>query len=236
MHNIEIKPQKAIGFFQAFLIPGVIPYALSYACLKIVSYSLFFWLPTYLTQGLGWKDNVSDKLSNFYDLGGILGGITAGIITDFMRMRSPTVAVMMILSAGSLYAYANCGGNYNTNVGLMVLTGFLIGGPANTISTAITADLGKHEKIQGNAEALATVTGIIDGTGSVGAAIGQYLVGVIDHKLGWHYVFYFLTVMTGLSLVCIIPMIIKDLKGFADRMRGNSNPYYVVPTHATDSE
>ena len=27
--------------------------------------------------------------------------------------------------------------------------------------------------VQGNAEALATVTGIVDGTGSVGAAIGQ---------------------------------------------------------------
>ena len=27
--------------------------------------------------------------------------------------------------------------------------------------------------MQGNSEALATVTGIIDGTGSVGAAIGQ---------------------------------------------------------------
>jgi OPA family glycerol-3-phosphate transporter-like MFS transporter 3 len=33
--------------------------------------------------------------------------------------------------------------------------------------------LGKQGPIQGNKAALATVTGIVDGTGSVGAALGQ---------------------------------------------------------------
>lgn len=41
------------------------------------------------------------------------------------------------------------------------------------ISSAISADLGRQELIQGSSEALATVTGIVDGTGSVGAAVGQ---------------------------------------------------------------
>ncbi|KAH7464927.1 Glucose-6-phosphate exchanger SLC37A1 [Phytophthora ramorum] len=40
--------------------------------------------------------------------------------------------------------------------------------------TAISADLGTHESIRGDAEALSTVTGIIDGTGSVGAALLLY--------------------------------------------------------------
>lgn len=47
----------------------------------------------------------------------------------------------------------------------MTITGFFIGGVANMISAAITADLGKQGPIQGNKEALATVTGIVDGTG-----------------------------------------------------------------------
>ena len=33
--------------------------------------------------------------------------------------------------------------------------------------------LGQQGPVQGNKEALATVTGIVDGTGSVGAALGQ---------------------------------------------------------------
>lgn len=59
-------------------------------------------------------------------------------------------------------------------------SGFLIGGPSNMISSAISADLGRQEALQGSQEALATVTGIVDGTGSIGAAGGQ--VG-LENKL-----------------------------------------------------
>ena len=38
-------------------------------------------------------------------------------------------------------------------------------------------------------------SGIIDGTGSVGAAIGQYLVAVIQRSLGWRWVFFFFILM-----------------------------------------
>lgn len=41
------------------------------------------------------------------------------------------------------------------------------------ISSAISADLGRQEALRGSQEALATVTGIVDGTGSMGAALGQ---------------------------------------------------------------
>lgn len=43
------------------------------------------------------------------------------------------------------------------------------------ISSAISADLGRQEALMGNQEALATVTGIVDGTGSIGAAGGQVI-------------------------------------------------------------
>ena len=76
------------------------------------------------------------------------------------------------------------------NAFLMTIVGFFIGGAANMISSTITADLGRQDAIQGNKEALATVTGIVDGTGSIGAAIGQLLVPLIQNKYGWFYVFY----------------------------------------------
>jgi len=41
------------------------------------------------------------------------------------------------------------------------------------ISSAISADLGCQDLVRGSSEALATVTGIVDGTGSIGAAVGQ---------------------------------------------------------------
>ena len=61
------------------------------------------------------------------------------------------------------------GKNEVVNAALMGVVGFFIGGSANIISAAICADMGRLDELRGNAEALATVTGIVDGTGSVGA-------------------------------------------------------------------
>lgn len=77
----------------------------------------------------------------------------------------------------------------------MAVAGFFVGGAANIISATITADLGQQEALKGSKEGLATVTGIVDGTGSVGAAIGQLLVPVIQTKFNWHYVFYLFIVL-----------------------------------------
>jgi OPA family glycerol-3-phosphate transporter-like MFS transporter 1/2 len=46
--------------------------------------------------------------------------------------------------------------------------GFLVNGPYALITTAVSADLGTHHSLEGNAKALATVSAIIDGTGSIG--------------------------------------------------------------------
>ena len=77
----------------------------------------------------------------------------------------------------------------------MTIVGYFIGGASNMISAAITADLGRQGPIQGNQEALSTVTGIVDGTGSIGAAIGQILVPIIQEGLGWLSVFYFFIIL-----------------------------------------
>ena len=86
------------------------------------------------------------------------------------------------------------------NAFLMSIVGFFIGGAANMISATITADLGKQGPIQGNKEGLATVTGIVDGTGSIGAALGQLLVPLIQSHFDWFYVFYFFIILVNFSL------------------------------------
>ncbi|XP_055140221.1 sugar phosphate exchanger 3 isoform X9 [Symphalangus syndactylus] len=68
----SVAQVKAISFYQACCLPGVIPYSLAYACLKLVNYSFFFWLPFYLSNNFGWKEAEADKLSIWYDVGGII--------------------------------------------------------------------------------------------------------------------------------------------------------------------
>ncbi|KAM4676310.1 sugar phosphate exchanger 3 [Discoglossus pictus] len=205
-------PPKAIGFLQACCLPGVLLYSLAYACLKLVNYSFFFWLPFYLSMTFEWKEADSDQLSIWYDIGGIIGGTIQGLISDMLQVRSPVLAVSLVLAVGSLFGYSRSPNNKAINAVLMAITGFFIGGPSNMISSAISADLGRQEMVRGSSEALATVTGIVDGTGSVGAAMGQYLVSVIQGRLGWMWVFYFFILMTSLSVVFITPLIVREIR------------------------
>ena len=87
---------------------------------------------------------------------------------------------------------------YTGNVTLLMLLGLLVNGPYALITTAVSAELGTHPCLRGSAKALATVTSIIDGTGSVGAAIGPFLAGAIP-KL--EQVFYMLMVSDVLALL-----------------------------------
>ena len=70
----------------------------------------------------------------------------------------------------------NC---YTGNIGLLMVTGLLVNGPYALITTAVSAELGTHPSLMGSSKALATVTAIIDGTGSIGAAIGPLLASEV---------------------------------------------------------
>lgn len=116
---------------------------------------------------------------------------------------------------------------------LLFLTGFFMGGPANLISGCISADLGNHDTLRGNARAMSTVAGIIDGTGSLGAAIVQYLVGYLkDHtchcvKLHpddpnnddekcthWQAIFLLLIGCNALACLLILPIVRRELRAY----------------------
>ncbi|CAB1333729.1 unnamed protein product [Coregonus sp. 'balchen'] len=200
-------------------------YSLAYACLKLVNYSFFFWLPFYLSRNFGWKEAQADRLSVWYDVGGIIGGTIQGLISDCMGKRAPVLAVSLLLAMGALVGYSHSPPDQVVNAALLATTGFFIGGPSNMISSAISADLGRQEALRGSQEALATVTGIVDGTGSIGAAAGQYLVSLIESKLGWMCVFYFFIVMTGGSIVFILPLIMTEIRAmWRDRQARTHQP------------
>lgn len=200
-----------IGFFQAAWLPGVIPYSLAYASLKLVNYSFFFWLPLYLSDQYGWSNDKSNGVSVWYDVGGIIGGTIGGYISDLTRKRSPVLFILLLLSIPSLYAYQAFGRDVTVNAVLMGVVGFFIGGAANIISAAICADMGRLDELRGNSEALATVTGIVDGTGSVGAAMGQYILPWIQTTYTWEIVFWFFIFCIILTCMSVLYMITREV-------------------------
>lgn len=132
------------------------------------------------------------NLSTLFDVGGIVGGILAGYISDKLNARAITAASFMYAAIPSMLAYRSYGGiSHTVNIVLMMIAGLFVNGPYALITTAVSADLGTHSSLRGDSRALATVTAIIDGTGSLGAALGPLLTGFLSTK-GWDAVFLML--------------------------------------------
>lgn len=102
---VDVDALPAISVLDAWRIPGVLAYALSYACLKSANYACFFWLPLFLHNRYGMSDSQSDLVSMLYDAGQVVGGYVAGAITDRMGVRSPVAIVMMLMSAATVYLF-----------------------------------------------------------------------------------------------------------------------------------
>jgi OPA family glycerol-3-phosphate transporter-like MFS transporter 1/2 len=83
------------------------------------------------------------------------------------------------------------------NMALLFVIGLLVNVPYALITTSISADLGTRLK---SSKALATVTGILDGTGSIGAAVGPLMAGYLSFY-GWQYIFYVLLAANGMALL-----------------------------------
>ncbi|XP_068650027.1 putative glycerol-3-phosphate transporter 4 [Aristolochia californica] len=201
----------AVGLFEACRIPGVIPFAICLFFVKLVAYTFLYWLPFYIGQTAIGGEHVSVKsagnLSTLFDVGGIVGGILAGYISDKLNARAIPATLFTYAAIPSLYLYYNYGSVSKTlNIILMMIAGLFVNGPYALITTAVSADLGTHSSLSGNSRALATVTAIIDGTGSMGAALGPLLTGYISTK-GWGAVFVMLCIgclIAGLLLSRIV--------------------------------
>ena len=145
---------------------------------------------------------------------GVVGGVLAGYVSDRFNARSLTSAGFVYLSIPVLYAYREYGSSsMAANVVLMMLAGMLVNGPYALITTAVSADLGTHESLKGNARALATVTAIIDGTGSIGAAIGPMLTGWISsHTDDWNNVFFMLYAADLIAGLLLMKLVMKEIR------------------------
>ena len=176
----DIKEEKdnaeevRISFWNAWLLPGVIFYAFAYFCAKMALQVVFFSLFEFLDDEFNFGGQKNANISTMNDVGGLIGSFTIGYISDLTySKRSPSTLVALILSCVIWYTltakYDSL--NYTSLMLSFLFYGFFMQGVTNTIAATCSADIGKAIPNK-NCKAVSTVTGIIDGMGSVGAAIG----------------------------------------------------------------
>merc|ERR1719150_869193 len=228
--------ETAIGFFGALRIPGVVEFSLCLFFAKLVSYTFLYWLPNYIHE----KDHVDAEkaavLSTIFDLGGIVGGVVAGLVSASSQRPATTCLVMLVAAVPTMYSYQKLVNDwcpitavdgapvhnscYTANI---LFTGTLVNGPYALITTAVSAELGQHPSLRGSSKALATVTAIIDGTGSIGAAIGPFLAGALSAR-SWDLVFDMLMAADAMAFLFLLRLVTHEVtrssfyRRFRDRM------------------
>merc|ERR1712122_446132 len=104
---------------------------------------------------------------------------------------------------------------YAWNIAMTFIIGFFVNGPYCLITTAVSAELGQHESLKGSSKALATVTAIIDGTGSIGAAIGP----LIANQLSTTEAIWMLMGSATLAILFLARLVFKDIQNIIRRFK-----------------
>lgn len=208
---------EPVGFIQAFLLPNVMNYALAFGFFKLVNYAMFFQLPLILSSHF--DPATSNVISSLYSVGMMPGGVICGWVSDLYNgRRACVIATFMGILCPLLWVFSEFMNEIPIYLLLVLLAvmGCLVGGPNNIITSAVAADLADDPSIKGNSAALGTVTGIINGSGSVTAAIGQLLIPIfysngIRDNVGYKYVWQFLIFCTVVGTSLMASKIYKEL-------------------------
>lgn len=203
---------------------------------RAASFSEILCVPGLLQYSFSVDKSLSSLMATRFDLGFICGAILAGLLSDVtthwagMPMRSPVVSGFLLFSLIPMGVM-----RFSTNPDVIkwaiFCCGILQGGPADALTSAVSVDLGKHPRLQGQ-RAVSTVAGIIDGTGAVGAALGQYLVGMLSDVYGWKSVFLFLLICLASAFALSLLRLFKELA----EVRQLRAKEFVDESESSDSE
>ncbi|CAL1542317.1 unnamed protein product [Lymnaea stagnalis] len=218
--------EQPISILKALSIPGVIEFSLCLFFAKLNSYTFLYWLPNYISEKTTVSPSDAAYTSTIFDAGGILGGIIAGYLSDRYRMRGVTCVIFLVFAAPMLFIYNQYGSMvpFYANCLMLALCGLGVNGPYALITTAVSADLGTHKSIRDNSKALGIVTAVIDGTGSIGAAIGPMLTGFVS-TTSWENVFYMLIASDFIAALLLLRVVIREIQ---QKLRGEMDSVLII--------
>jgi sugar phosphate permease len=173
---------------------------LAYFCLKLIRYSLLFWLPFYLERSLGYARGVAGYQSLAFEVGGIAGAVLLGFVSDrwlggrrglagLLGCLTLALALLLYLAVGHL--------GPGWNFAALAVVGLTLIGPDALLSGAAAQDLG-------GPAAAATAAGFVNGMGSVGAILEGVITAEVSVRLGWSALFW---VFFGLALLAALACI-----------------------------
>ncbi|TRY49749.1 Sugar phosphate permease [Cryptosporidium tyzzeri] len=210
--SFDIQNMDDVGFVEKLIIllkiPNILNIAISYYFIKLIRYSMLFWLPYYLIRELNYGPSVAGYSSMLFDIGGIVGAISAGAIADtyFGGKRILVACYMSIFISLSISYFMII---TKTGLNLLILfgiafMGFCVSGPDSILGSTAAQDVFDKSNITTKSiDSMAT--GIVNGLGAFGAVTQGTLTAYISEYYGWSALFLCLLLFSTFSFLILIP-------------------------------
>ncbi|HIF9491778.1 TPA: MFS transporter [Photobacterium damselae] len=176
-------------------------------CIYIIRTVSTDWVNVYFVKQLGWDLMKSNSLVAWFEAGGILGGLTSGIISDkfFGADRWKTILIYsFVLIAGMVGVMLTIHIDYM----LVALCFFIIG--AGIYAPQMLFALGIIEA--SHADGAGAATGLKGGVTYVGAALAGAPIAMLKNAYSWNGVFILLGSIAAILVVLTCVIIIFDRK------------------------
>lgn len=176
--------------------PAIWCITLALLSLNIVRYGLLFWAPTFIFEEQKLSLPIAAFTAIAIPIGGSLGAIFIGWISDrYHRSRTPLAVSTLIMLTASVLIYPYIpADSWTMNIIYLLTIGFLIYGPHILMCGIMPIDIGTRKTAS-------TVTGFIDGVGSIGGALSGIGTGLVVDYYGWHGAFYFWAIAAFIATV-----------------------------------
>jgi MFS transporter, OPA family, glycerol-3-phosphate transporter len=160
--------------------PNVWLLAIAYFPIKLSRYSFYFWGPMFVKESLHTDVFDSALTAAWMPIGGMLGIVASGYISDnlFQSRRAPITVLSLLATAGVMLL----GLSHMNSLWVMRAYFFFIGiflyGPDSMVSATAPIDFGTKR-------GAGAATGFVNGVGSAGAILGGYLPGIMTEENNW---------------------------------------------------
>ena len=125
---------------------GVLQFAASFFFIKFAYYGVYYWVPTYLQDNLGYTKTEAGNITSLGSVGGIIGSILMGLMSDILVVRTPVHFVGCFVGAVCLSLITSVKDQNHTGFLTFLLTTFNVFENGATIVIAvILCDIGKEQ-------------------------------------------------------------------------------------------
>ncbi len=180
-----------------------------YFFVKFIRYALWSWAPYVLEKSYGLRGDQAGYLSTAFDAAGLFSVVAIGFLSDRL-FGGKRVGISLIFIAGMTAAaaglwWASDAGVVPFGIAIAVI-GFCLYGPDAIMSGAAAMDVGTRKTA-------VAATGIINGMGSAGSVVQEFVFGALLAAGGMTAAFGTLVGSASCALCCLSVLFVRGRLG-----------------------